>query len=263
MRSLRSHVTPEIGQPLSGRYAVPDVPAYLDACDTVELKAVLTEAEGRAAARSLGFDLADASTRHVYYLDTPALALEAAGVIVRIRRTGDAGADTTVRIRPADPAALDPELRRRKGFNVELDMASHGFVCSASLKTRLAGATVAAAVSGRTPPGGLFTPRQRRLFQAYAPCGVSLDGLSLFGPVRVRRLAGTARGWQQPLALQLWEFPAEPVLELSSKVAASDAATAVARWPTFLDLHRVIPRLFRHTKSQAALRVSAPRPAYG
>lgn len=263
MRSLRSHVTPEIGQRASARYAVPDVPAFLDACDTVELKAVLTEAEGRRAARSLGFDIADARTRHVYYLDTPGLALEAAGVIMRIRQTGDAGADATVRIRPADPAALDPELRRRKGFHVELDMCPDRFVCSASLKTRLAGATVAAAAAGRTPPGSLFTPRQRRLYQAYAPHGAALDGLSLFGPVRVRRLAGAARGWQHPLSVQLWEFPAEPVLELSSKVAAADAAQAVARWSSFLDLHRVIPRLFRHTKSQTALRASAPRAAYG
>ncbi|GAA2374981.1 hypothetical protein Cme02nite_04380 [Catellatospora methionotrophica] len=256
-------MAPEIAQHPSGRYAVPDVPAYLDACDTVELKAVLAESEGSRAAHSLGFDLAGVLTRQVYYLDTPGLALEAAGVIVRVRRTGDAGADTTVRIRPADPAALEPELRRRKGFNVELDMGPDGFVCSASLKTRLAGATVVAAATGRASPGALFTPRQRRLFQAYAPVGMALDGLCLFGPVRVQRLAGTARGWQHPLTVQMWEFPAEPVVELSSKVAAADAAAAVARWPSFLDLHRVIPRLFRHTKAQTALRASAPRPAFG
>ncbi|MFC7760403.1 hypothetical protein ACFQY4_22035 [Catellatospora bangladeshensis] len=34
---------------MSGRYAVPDVPGFVDACDTVELKAVLPE--GRAAGR--------------------------------------------------------------------------------------------------------------------------------------------------------------------------------------------------------------------
>ncbi len=263
MCSLPSHVTPEIGQHDNARYAVPDVPALLDACDSVELKAVMAEAEGRRTAESLGFDLGKALTSQVYYLDTPGLALEAAGLIVRIRRTGDAGADATVRIRPADPAALDPELRRRKGFHVELDMVCDGFVCSASLKTRLAGATVQEAAAGRTPPGALFTPRQRRLFQNYAPHGVPLDGLSLFGPVLVRRLSGTARGWPHPLAVQLWEFPGEPLLELSTKIDAADAAASVARWPSFLDLHRVIPRLFRHTKAQTALRVSAPRPAYG
>ncbi len=248
---------------MSGRYAVPDVPGFVDACDTVELKAVLPEGEGRRAAASLGFDLAEAVTREVFYLDTPALGLERAGIIVRVRRTGASGADATVRLRPADPAAIDPDLRRRKGFTVELDMSPGGFVCSASLKTRLAGATVAAAVGRRTPPSALFTPRQRRLFHAYAPHGLTLDGLSLFGPVPVRRLAGSAHGWPHPLSVQLWEFPAEPVLELSSRVAVADAAQAVARWPVFLDRHRVRPWIFRHTKAQAALRALEPRPTYG
>ncbi|GHJ42875.1 hypothetical protein Cs7R123_02170 [Catellatospora sp. TT07R-123] len=241
----------------------PADPAFLVACDTVELKAALAEGEGRDAAAALGLDLGAARTRQVYYLDTPCLKLEAAGLIVRIRRTGDGRADATVRLRPADPATLDPGLRRRKGFAVELDMFGDAFVCTASLKARPADTAAAAVVARRMPPGVLFSPWQRRLFQAHAPQDVTLDGLSLFGPVLVRRALGAAPGWRHPLAAQLWEFPTEPVLELSSKIASAHAAAAVARWPSFLARHQVVPRQSRHTKAQTALRVSVPQPAYG
>ncbi|MBV1850544.1 CYTH domain-containing protein [Catellatospora tritici] len=253
-------MTPDFGQPPT---AVPAVLAFPAACDTVELKAVLTEAEGRRATASLGFDLGAGLSRQVYYLDTPCLELEAAGVIVRVRRSGDARADVTMRLRPSDPAALDPGLRRHKGFTVELDMIGDGFVCTASLKTKPDTTMVAEVLAGRTPPSTLFSPRQRRLFQTYAPPGVTLDGLALFGPVLVRWVTGTARGWRHPLTAQLWEFPGEPVLELSSKVAAVRAAAAVARWPSFLIRHQVVPRQARHTKSQTVLRHSTPVPARG
>ena len=42
-------------------------------------------------------------------------------MVVRARRSRGGKADTVVKLRPVDPALLDPELRRMPGFKIEVD----------------------------------------------------------------------------------------------------------------------------------------------
>jgi hypothetical protein len=77
----------------------------------------------------------EAQPRQVFFFDTPELALNQAGLVVRARRI-QGGRGDTVTLRPVDPAAIDEELRRLVGLQREVDVLPGQFVCSASLKGR-------------------------------------------------------------------------------------------------------------------------------
>ena len=57
-------------------------------------------------------DPLDAQIRQVYFFDTPDLALDAAGVVVRARRVQGKGDDSVIKLRPVVPAELPAGLRR-------------------------------------------------------------------------------------------------------------------------------------------------------
>ena len=69
---------------------------------------------------ALGVDPLDAQIRQVYFFDTPELALNKAGVVVRARRVQQKGDDTVVKLRPVVPDQLPGELRGSPNFGVEV-----------------------------------------------------------------------------------------------------------------------------------------------
>ena len=56
-------------------------------------------------------DPLEAQIRQVFFFDTPDLALDKAGVVVRARRIQGKGDDSVVKLRPVVPAELPAELR--------------------------------------------------------------------------------------------------------------------------------------------------------
>lgn len=224
--------------------------------DSVELKLAMYENEGRRALARLGIDLLDAQPLEVFYLDTHDLALDAAGIIVRVRRSQYAKDDSVIKLRPAVPSELDEEESHRKGFKVEVDVTPTSFVCSASLKARLADGTVTDAVAGRTRVSSMFTPRQREFFAEHAPGGVTLDDLCVFGPVAVLKHTYTTAGLGHPLTVELWTFPDAPgLLELSTRIPADEAPQATAQWREFLTTHHVPLSDYGWTKTETALAI--------
>ena len=85
--------------------------------DSVELKATIPLPEQRAALLALGLDPLQAQVRLVYFFDTPTLALQKAGVVVRARRVQGKGEDTVVKLRPVVPTELPDEWRTSRSFN--------------------------------------------------------------------------------------------------------------------------------------------------
>ena len=79
--------------------------------DTVELKLTIAESEQRSALQALEIDPLEAQIRQVFFLDTPDLMLNQAGVVVRARRVQNKGDDSVVKLRPVDPQALPKEFR--------------------------------------------------------------------------------------------------------------------------------------------------------
>src|SRR5438094_8974463 len=72
-------------------------------CDSVELKLTVPEPAQLTTARALGLDPLQAEIRQVFFFETPDLALDQNGVVVRARRSQEKGDDTVVELRPVVP----------------------------------------------------------------------------------------------------------------------------------------------------------------
>src|SRR5437867_309761 len=103
-------------------------------CDSVELKVTVPEPAQLTTARALGLDPLDAQIRQVFFFETPDLALDEQGLVVRARRSQKKGDDSVVKLRPVVPSELPPAMRRSPSFGVELDASPAGHVISGSMK---------------------------------------------------------------------------------------------------------------------------------
>ena len=145
---------------------VGEVLALARDADSVELKLTVPDSHRRQAATALGVDPLDAQIRQVYFFDTPQLTLNKAGIVARARRIQGRDSDSVIKLRPIVPDHLPPEVRQSQNCVVELDAMPGGYVCSASLKGRLAPTAVRSAgiVMPKTPRMALpSTPKTRRM----------------------------------------------------------------------------------------------------
>src|SRR3954453_9868097 len=108
--------------------------AVIKQSDSVELKLTVPESHQRATMMSLGMDPLEAQIREVVFFDTPELALDHHGVVVRARRIQGKGEDSIIKLRPAMPSELPERLRGPAAFRVEVDALPGGYVCSGTLK---------------------------------------------------------------------------------------------------------------------------------
>jgi hypothetical protein len=233
---------------------LPELLELIGGSDSVELKLTVPEGYGRSAAAALGIDPLDAHLRQVYFFDTPDLALDSAGVVVRARRIQNGKDDSVVKLRPVVPADLPADVRRSKGFKVELDAMPGGFVCSASFKARWGEGHVKAAMVDGAPVSRLFSKKQRRFFAAHAPDGIALDDLSMLGPVLILKLKYKPKGFGRPLTVELWNYPdGGRILELSTKAPPGEAFEALAEARGFLTERGISLDGKQETKTRTAL----------
>jgi hypothetical protein len=197
--------------------------ALLKDSDSVELKLTVPEHDHRSAVVALGMDPLEAQIRQVFFFDTPDLALDKQGVVVRARRIQGKGDDSTVKLRPVVPSELPAELRASRDFRVEVDALPGGFVCSGTLKRTLDAGHVKKAVTGERPVRKLFSKQQRAYFAEHAT-GVELDDLSLLGPIFVLKLRFTPKELGRRIVAEMWIYPdGSRVLELSTRAETSMA----------------------------------------
>lgn len=100
---------------------IADLLGLLDDADSVELKLTVPLADQRSSIEALGFDPLEAQVRLVYFFDTPDLALDRAGVVVRARRIQRRGEDSVVKLRPVVPEQVPKRRRTMPGFGIEVD----------------------------------------------------------------------------------------------------------------------------------------------
>jgi hypothetical protein len=222
--------------------------------DSVELKLTVPESSQRSTAAALEMDPLDAQIRQVFFLDTPELALNNVGVVVRARRIQGKGNDSVVKLRPVVPAELPKDLRASPNLVVEVDAMPGGFVCSAALKGKLAPTDVRDTILGGKPLRKLFSKEQRAFFTAHAPDGVEIDGLSVLGPIFVLKLKWSPREFGRPLVAELWLYPdGSRILELSTKCAPTEPVQVAAEARAFLAQKRVDLSGAQQTKTKTAL----------
>ena len=222
--------------------------------DSVELKLTVPDEDRQSAAAALGVDPLNARIRQVYFFDTPDLALDRAGVVVRARRTQGAPDDTVVKLRPVVPEDLPAELRARKDFVVEVDAMPGKYVCSASFKGQANSGAVQETVSGGQPLRKLFSKPQRAFYADHAPEGIGLDDLSVLGPVNVLKLKSHPEGYERKLVVELWFYPdGSRILELSTKCEPHEAFDVAAKTRVYLAGRGINLSGEQQTKTRTAL----------
>ena len=203
--------------------------------DTVELKLTVPATKHASTVAALGLDPLEAQIRQVFFLDTPSLELNKAGVVVRARRVQGRAADTVVKLRPVVPESLPEEARRSGSLGVEVDAMPGGWVCSASMKGRADNAEVREAVAGIRPIRKLFSKEQRAFYGAYAPAGIELSDLAVLGPIFVLKLNYRPEGYDGKLVAEVWLYPdGSRILELSTKCAPAQMFDVAMKTRAFL-----------------------------
>jgi hypothetical protein len=233
--------------------ALVDMLALIDDADSVELKMTVADTAQRSAGEALGLDPLDAQVRLVHFFDTPDLALERAGVVVRARRVQGKGDDNVVKLRPVVPSEMPRKLRRAPEFVIEVDAMPGGYVCSGSLKG-VPPAPIREALMSGQPFRKLFTKDQRAFYAEHAPEGIELDSLARLGPIFVIKLKGTPPGYGRKLVAELWFYPdGTRILELSTKCLPSEAFQVAAETRAFLSERGIEPASGQTTKTRKAL----------
>jgi len=221
--------------------------------DSVELKLTVPEHDQRSAVTALGMDPLDAQIRQIFFFETPDLALDKLGVVVRGRRIQGKGDDSVVKLRPVVPSDLPAELRAATGFRVEVDALPGGFVCSGTLKRTLDAGEVRKTVAGERPVRKLFSKQQRAYFAEHAP-GIELDDLSILGPIFVLKLRFTPPELGRRIVAEMWIYPdGSRVLELSTRAATNEAFQVAAEARAFLGSQGVDLSGEQETKTKKAL----------
>ena len=229
--------------------------------DSVELKLTVPDEDRLSAVAALGIDPLDARLRQVFFFDTPDLALDGAGVVVRARRTQGAPDDNVVKLRPVVPTELPDHLRARPDFVVEVDAMPGSFVCSGSFKGH-AKVNVAETTAGKHLLSELYSKPQREFFAEHAPEGVGLDDLSVLGPINVLKLKVMPEGLGRKLAVELWFYPdGSRILELSTKCAPAEWFGVATESREFLSGLGIDLAGEQATKTRKALEYFAGLPA--
>ena len=231
-----------------------DLLALTRGSDSVELKLTVPHAAHRSTVTALGMDPLEAQIRQVFFFDTPDLALNQQGVVVRARRVPGRHDDSVMKLRPVVPDRLPSGLRESKNMVVEVDAMPGGYVCSASLKARLGGTDILDVVAGTRPIHTLYSKKQRAFFDANTADDVALDDLSILGPITLLKLKFTPDELRQKMVAELWQYPdGSQILELSTKCAPSEAFQVAAETRAYLAGHGVDLSGEQQTKTRTAL----------
>jgi hypothetical protein len=226
----------------------------LKGADSVELKLTVPDAAQRSAANSLDADPLDAQIRQVFFFDTPELALNEVGVVARARRIQGRAHDSVVKLRPVEPDQLPSDLRKSNNLVVEVDAMPGGYVCSATLKSKVEGDQVHEAAAGKLRLSKLFSKEQRAFFTEHAPPGVELDDLSVLGPIFVLKVKFSPEEVGRKLVAEMWLYPdGTRILELSTKCRPSEAFQVAAETRVFLSKRGVDLTGEQQTKTKTAL----------
>ena len=245
---------PDTGSPTLSTEQVAQLLRLLRRVDAVELKLSVADADRRSAVAALGMDPLDAQIRQVVFFDTPDLALDQHGVVVRVRRIQRKSGDSVVKLRPLVPDQLPLAIRKSRELSVEVDAMPGGFVCSGSMKAQRGNARIKAALAGGEPIRRLFTKQQHAFLSDHVPEGVGLDDLAVLGPINVLKLKFSPEGFGRGLVAEQWTYPdGSRILEFSTKCEPTETFDVAAEARAFLAGRGIDLSAEQQTKTRKAL----------
>lgn len=233
---------------------VAEVLEVIKGANSVELKLSVPLVSHQATIKAIGLDPVEAQPRQAFFFDTPDLALNRAGLVIRVRRTQGGTADTVIKLRPVDPATIDAELRRSASFKVEVDVMPGGFVCSASFKGVCPSNEARDVTAGTAPLSSLFSKEQRAFFKAHAPANIKLDELNVLGPTFVLKAKHQPKDFDRRIVVEMWLYPdGSRILEVSTKALPAEAFQVAAMFKAYLAKIGVSLAARQETKTKAAM----------
>lgn len=260
-RTATKPAQPALAKPFTGEELI-ELFRLVKGATSVELKLSVPLAGQRATIRSIGLDPVEAQPRQAFFFDTPDLALNKAGVVVRARRIQGGDADTVVKLRPVDPSAIDPDLRRSAAFKIEVDAMPGGYVCSASFKGVCTGQEVLDVTTGALPLRKLFSREQRAFYDAHAPAGITMNSLVILGPTFLLKAKHQpkAKEFDRPVILEMWLYPdGSRILEVSTKCLPKEAFQVAADFKEYLGGHGIVLGADQSAKTKSSLEFFSAR----
>ena len=226
----------------------------LKGSNSVELKLVVPATGHHATVATIGLDPVEAQPRQAFFFDTPDLDLNKAGVIVRARRIPGGRADTVIKLRPVDPAAIDPALRRSASFKIELDAMPGGFVCSASFKGAVHRPGSARRDRRRNATSIAVLEGTARLLRRARPGGHQ-DGLVAdLGPHLPAQGQAQPKDFNRRITIEMWLYPdGSRILEISTKSLPEEAFQVAAEFKSYLASCGITLGVSQETKTRSAL----------
>lgn len=252
---------PALAKPLTSEQLV-EMFRLVKGATSVELKLSIPVGVGHATVKSIGLDPVEAQPRQAFFFDTPDLALNKAGVVVRARRIQGGDGDTVIKLRPVDPSTIDPDLRRSAAFKVEVDAMPGGFVCSASFKGVCSGQEVLDVASGELPLRKLFSKEQRAFYDAHAPADITMDKLVLLGPTFLLKAKHQpkVKDFDRPIVLEVWIYPdGSIVMEVSTKCLPKETFQVAGDFRAYLARHGIVLGADQSAKTKTALEFFSAR----
>jgi hypothetical protein len=253
-RAVAKTTKPASPAPALSPAQVAELLEIIKGVNSVELKLSVPLVSHQATIRAIGLDPVEAQPRQAFFFDTPDLALNRAGLVIRVRRTQGGTADTVIKLRPVDPATIDAELRRSASFKVEVDVMPGGFVCSASFKGVCPSKEARDVTAGSARLSSLFSKEQRAFFKAHAPADISLDALTVLGPTFVLKAKHQPKDFDRRIVVEMWLYPdGSRILEVSTKALPAEAFQVAATFKNYLGKIGVSLAARQETKTKAAM----------
>jgi hypothetical protein len=195
--------------------------------DDVELKATIPHKQIHWGLRRYNLTKANDEERHIYFFDTPDLELFHAGIVLRARRIIGGDHDSTVKLRPVDPAKVPVKWKKYAGFKIEADAGEKGIVKSASLTMPVAKGVIKRVAEGKLGVAALLTEEQRRFLLEMVKLELDLARLMIMGPMQAQRWKFSDPALPWPITAELWRRDdGELIFEASIKAPIEQAAVA-------------------------------------
>jgi hypothetical protein len=195
--------------------------------DDVELKATIPHKQIHWGLRRYNLTTDNDQERHIYFFDTPNLDLFHSGVVMRARRIIGGVHDSTVKLRPVDPAKVPAKWKKFAGFKIEADASENGVVKSASLTMPVAKGVIKRVAEGELGVAALLTDEQKQFLREMAKLELDVARLLIMGPMQAQRWKFSDPALPWPITAELWRRDdGELIFEASIKAPIAQAAVA-------------------------------------
>jgi len=195
---------------------------------SVEIKLLLSPPTIQPVIASLGFE--KETSGQVYFFDTDALDLQKQGVIIRVRQGADN--DLTVKVRVPEGGKQVDISRLHAHFPCEINRTGAGEDTDYSVKRKYKTLQVPEIGAGIFK---LLSPPQQKLLQE-ARVSIDWARVSKIANIKSTNWETTTQSPFRKLALELWEWPAGNIVEISAKVGPDEGPSK------YVELQRLLNR---------------------